>query len=195
MPFKDGSEVEVKEISDTEWSVLRPIEYGGKEQQFVVPVGQSTDFASVPRVFAWFLPPYGRYTMPAILHDYLWRAAVPGGQLKWPEADGILRRAMRECGVPFLRRWIMWASVRLATVKKPGGRQDWLAASWPAILIAIPTLAVVLPPVLVILLALGVIYLIELLVWIPLQLTAAIKTRAGKPPRKQVNVPNFSWRL
>ena len=34
-----------------------------------------------------------------------------------------------------------------------------------------------------------------LLVWIPLQLTAAIKTRAGKPPRKQVNVPNFSWRL
>ena len=51
------------------------------------------------------------------------------------------------------------------------------------------------PPKLVVWILLGVFYLIELLVWIPLQLTAAIKTRAGKPSRKQVNVPNFSWRL
>ena len=48
MPFVTGSEVEVKETSDKEWSVLRVIEYDGERERFTVPVGQSTDFASLP---------------------------------------------------------------------------------------------------------------------------------------------------
>jgi hypothetical protein len=195
MPFSSDSDVEVKEISDKEWAVLRPIEYQGKQDPFVVPMGQCTDFASVPRVFAWFIPSYGRYTMPAILHDYLWRTGVPEGMLKWPDADAILRRALRECGVSFLRRWIMWSAVRLASVKKKGGRNGWLAASWPAILIAVPTLAIVLPPAVIILIALSVFYVIELIFWIPLKLTHVVRTRAGRPSQKQVNMPKFSWRL
>jgi Protein of unknown function (DUF1353) len=57
-----------------------------------------TDFASVPRVFVWFLPRYGRYTKAAILHDYLWREAVPAGKLRLAEADVIFRHAMHELG-------------------------------------------------------------------------------------------------
>src|SRR6266496_2328748 len=126
MPFKDGSEVEVREISDTEWAVLRPIEYRGKEQEFMVPAGQTTDFASVPRVFAWFIPPYGRYTRPAILHDYLWRQLAAQGKIRWVDADGMLRRSMRELEVPFLRRWMMWAAVRWGALFKPAGTKGWL---------------------------------------------------------------------
>jgi hypothetical protein len=195
MPFSTDSDVEVKETSDTEWSVLRQIDYDGERDHFTVPVGQSTDFASVPRVFAWVIPPYGRYTMPAILHDYLWRVAVPEGQATWPEADALLRRSMRESGVPFLRRWIMWAAVRLASIKKPGGRQGWLRASWGALLIAVPTLLVLLVPVIAILAALAVLFVAEAVAWVPLKLAAAFRKRAGRPQRKQVNPPSFSWKL
>jgi hypothetical protein len=98
-------------------------------------VGMETDFASVPRVFVWFLPQYGRYTKAAVLHDYLWRDAVPAGQLTLAEADGISRRAMWELGVPFLRHWMMWGAVRIGALIKPGGRQgrqrDGTGSSWP----------------------------------------------------------------
>jgi hypothetical protein len=195
MPFRPDSGVEVKETSDKEWSVLRAIEYDGERDHFTVPVGQSTDFASVPRVFAWFIPPYGKYTMPAILHDYLWRRGVREGLLHWYEADALFRRAMRELGVPFLRRWIMWAAVRLASIQKPGGSKEWFRRSWGALLIAIPTLAVLIVPVVAILASLLVVFLAEVVAWVPLRIAAAVRAKRGRPQRKEVIAPKFSWKL
>src|SRR6266571_2531093 len=84
MPFSPDSEVDVTELEDVkEWALLRELEYQGKQDPYTVPVGQHTDFASVPRVFAWFIPPYGRYTKAAILHDYLWRVRAAQGEMKW----------------------------------------------------------------------------------------------------------------
>src|SRR4249920_349882 len=91
--FAQDSTVDVRELDSTTWETLRPLIYRGNTDDFVVPEHEQTDFASVPRMFAWFLPRYGRYTKAAILHDHLWRVAVPNG-LSRLDADGIFRQAM-----------------------------------------------------------------------------------------------------
>src|SRR5438093_10277510 len=123
--FPTGTVVDVEEISDQIWQLLKGIDYQGNQDLFQVPIGQHTDFASVPKVFVWFLPRYGRYTKAAILHDYLWRKAVPQGRITRLHADALFRRAMRDLHVAFLRRWIMWAAVRWGALTKADGRKDW----------------------------------------------------------------------
>jgi Protein of unknown function (DUF1353) len=195
MSFTPDSEVRVKELEHSDWELLRILEYVGNRDRFEVPEGMETDFASVPRVFVWFLPKYGRYTKAAILHDYLWRSAVPAGKLTLAEADGIFRRAMWELGVPFLRRWMMWGAVRVGALGKPGGLKGWLRDSWrvfPLLLLALP---IVGPPALVILVALTVFYLVELLFYVPLKLFGR-KARAPQAlDSRNVNAPELELNL
>ena len=129
--FPPGSTVDVRQVDDQDWEILRALPYHATSEDFEVPVHERTDFASVPRVFVWFIPRYGRYTKAAILHDYLCGTAVPAGRVSRIEADGIFRQAMRELGVPFLRRWIMWAAVRLGALTNPAGRKEWWTEAWP----------------------------------------------------------------
>ena len=155
----------------------------------------STDFASVPRVFVWFLPRYGRYTLAAILHDYLWRERASIGAMEYIDADGTFRRAMRELNVPFLKRWIMWAGVRWAALLKPGGRRGWWREAWRVLLVTVVALPIVLPPAVVVAAALAVFYLLEAVLWAPLKLADTVKRTLGRPTPKQVNPPTFEWRL
>jgi hypothetical protein len=116
MPF-NGSVI-VRELAaddGSRWQLVEPLGYRGRHEDFEVPSGFTTDFASVPQALTWLVPRYGRYTKAAILHDYLW-AQCRAGRFAWADADGILRRTMRELDVPFVRRWLMWAAVRLAGI-------------------------------------------------------------------------------
>jgi hypothetical protein len=125
-----------------------------------VPAGFVTDFASVPGLFTWLVPRYGRFTKAAILHDFLCDEAKEGRFIR-SQADGIFRRVMRELGVGFIRRWVMWAAVRLGSgwsVFQPNLWQFLLV-----LLIAAPTAAFVLTPTVVILVALAVFWIVELL--------------------------------
>jgi hypothetical protein len=125
-----------------------------------VPAGFVTDFASVPGLFTWLVPRYGRFTKAAILHDFLCGEAKEGRFIR-SQADGIFRRVMRELGVGFIRRWVMWAAVRLGSgwsVFQPNLWQFLLV-----LLIAAPTAAFVLTPTVVILVALAVFWIVELL--------------------------------
>jgi hypothetical protein len=190
MPFRLDSTVDVQQVDDREWRLLSELRYEGNMQAFIVPVGTTTDFASVPRAFVWFLPRYGRYTKAAILHDHLWRVAVPAGELSLPDADGIFRRAMRELEVPFLRRWLMWAAVRLGALAKPGGTKRWLRQSWqvsPLLLFALPL--VVLPGALTVV-ALGLMFVVEWVVYLPLRLNRRIQQQRGRST-KAVNAPSL----
>jgi hypothetical protein len=190
MPFRLDSTVDVQQVDDREWRLLSELRYEGNMQAFIVPVGTTTDFASVPRAFVWFLPRYGRYTKAAILHDHLWRVAVPAGELSLPDADGIFRRAMRELEVPFLRRWLMWAAVRLGALAKPGGTKRWLRQSWqvsPLLLFALPL--VVLPGALIVV-ALGLMFVVEWVVYLPLRLNRRIQQQRGRST-KAVNAPSL----
>jgi hypothetical protein len=118
------SELVARQDGDIEWVLVEPLAYQGNKDLFVVPTGSRTDFASVPAVFQWLIPRSGRYTRAAVLHDHLWEIAP---QVSRADADGIFRRAMAELGVPFLRRWIMWAAVRVVSLVKSrfrDGRRD-----------------------------------------------------------------------
>jgi hypothetical protein len=195
MSFTPDSEVRVKELEESDWELLRILEYKGNRDHFEVPEGMKTDFASVPRVFVWFLPRYGRYTKAAILHDYLWRTAVRAGELTLAEADGLFRRAMWELGVPFLRRWLMWGAVRIGALTKPGGRKGWLRDSWRVIPLLLLALPIVGPPALVILVALTVFYLVELLVYVPQKLFGRKARASQDPAAKEVNAPALELKL
>jgi hypothetical protein len=101
---------------------------------------------------------------------------------------------MHELGVPFLRRWMMWAAVRLGALKKPGGTRHWLRDSWrvfPLLLLALP---IVTPPAVVILVSLVIFYVMEVLIYLPLKLSTRLRSSGnvrGAIAPKQVNPPRF----
>lgn len=192
--FPRGSEVDVRQIDDQDWEVLRALVYHATREDFEVPVGEHTDFASVPRVFVWFIPRYGRYTKAAILHDYLCSKVVPAHTISRIEADGIFRQAMRELGVPFLRRWIMWAAVRLGALTNQAGREKWWTQAWRVALITALALPVVTPAAVVIAISFLVFNVIDFVVWIPLAAVHWIQEKRNRPA-KTVNRPTLRWKL
>lgn len=74
-----------------------------------VPSGWITDWASVPRFFWRLFPPIGRYTLAAVVHDYLYEYRV--GTRK--RADRVFLRIMEHLGVPWWKRTAMYWAVRL----------------------------------------------------------------------------------
>ena len=191
----ERAKVIVEQVSDKNWLLRKAFDYTGKFETFHVPEGQGTDFASVPRVFVWFLPRYGRYTKAAILHDFLWRERAGKGTLDYIDADGTFRRAMRELGVPFLRRWILWGAVRVGALVKPNGRKGWLKEAPRVYLVALLALPIIIPPAIVVGVALIVFQMIELVVWVPLRLVELVKKAIAPETAKQTNLPDLSWRL
>jgi len=73
-----------------------------------VPAGFVTDLASIPRLFWNILPPFGKYTEAAVVHDWVYRNHL------FPRAicDAILLEAMQLCGVNWISRQIIYRNVR-----------------------------------------------------------------------------------
>ena len=196
MGFPPDSQVDVRQIDEKN---LAPASTARLRR----PVGAVRDpdrigyrFRFGPPVFVWFLPRYGRYTKAAILHDYLWRQLAAKGKMTYIDADGIFRRAMRELGVPFLRRWILWAAVRVGALVKKGGTKHWWRESWRVLLVSVIALPVVLPPAIVIVVALVLFYILELIAWVVLAIITAIQSSLMKRADvKQVNMPRLTWKL
>lgn len=74
-----------------------------------VPQGFETDFASVPRLFWRIVPPWGRYSPAAVVHDYLYHT----GKVSRKKADGIFLELMAKLAVPLWKRYVMYWAVRL----------------------------------------------------------------------------------
>jgi hypothetical protein len=161
MPFAQG-DVTVSQTDPIHWKLIQPVVYVGKEQTFTVPAGFITDFASVPRIFYWLVPTYGAYTKAAILHDFLCEHPQVTSR---DDADGIFRRTMRELGVPFLRRWMMWAAVRAGAHLKGATLGEFVI--W--LLVAVPSLVFLLIPGLVVLFWLVALWLIEAVTYLGLK--------------------------
>ena len=163
MPF-ESSELVVRRLDAETWAVVHPLAYRGDRDRFVVPAGFRTDFATVPRVVTWLVPRFGAFTLAAVLHDWLCTEGITSGVVTSREADGLFRRVMRESGVPVLRRWLMWAGVRWGALSTPRRRSGW-AQDAPAVLtISVLAAPVVVPPGLLIALALAVYGFVEGLV-------------------------------
>lgn len=165
MTFLTGPRVLVRQADDEDWTLEEEVVYQGRTERFVVPVGTRTDFASVPRVFVWLVPEFGRYTAPSVLHDHLVRVERPAGRISAVDADGLFRRAMRELGVPFLLRWFMWAAVRLGSLTDRDGRVGWIRDLPAVLLVTVVALPVVALPAVTIVVGLAVFTALEFLVW------------------------------
>ena len=89
------------------------------ERVITVPVGFTTDFASIKVLHNAFLfvlfalvSGYGNYA--ATVHDWLYE----NGELSRKEADAVLYRALRAEGVARWRAWLMYVGVRLGGAKQ-----------------------------------------------------------------------------
>jgi hypothetical protein len=173
VPF-DSPDLIVRRASDQLWTVVAPLVYHGRRDTFVVPAGFRTDFASVPRVVVWLIPRFGRYTMAAVLHDWLVTTGMTSGAVSSRDADGLFRRVLHEEGVPPVRRWLMWTGVRWGALASPRRRLGWWRDAPRVLVLSVLAAPVVAPPALVITAALAVYTAVESVV------TAAVP---GADPR------------
>lgn len=110
------------------WELLEPWLYAGKSDLFEVPSGYQTDLGTVPRAATWLVPRYGAAMTPAsVLHDWLcdnihWGSPIVGRS----DADGLMRRQLRELGVSAPRRWAIWSAIRLGGKMRGAGLVEWL---------------------------------------------------------------------
>lgn len=122
----DDAIFQFERLEPPNYRVMRQFEYVDRlGHWYRVPKDVSnnkTDFASIPFFLTWLVPKDGTHTPAAVLHD-----ALIGGQkdvdyetsadetIPDRHADYLFREAMKQTGVPWLRRWIMWAAVALRT--------------------------------------------------------------------------------
>jgi hypothetical protein len=160
VPF-DSPALTVRRVSDELWEVVAALVYHGRRDTFVVPAGFRTDFATVPRMVVWLIPRFGRYTLAAVLHDWLTSEGLRTGVVSSRDADGLFRRVMAELGVPPVRRWVMWAGVRWGALANPLRRPGWLRDAPRVLAVSVPAAPVVVPPALLITAALAVYTAVE----------------------------------
>jgi len=118
-------------------------EYVGERDVITIPAGFSTDLASVPRIFWWFLPPTGAYEKAAVVHDEgcveLARAyrEKQAPRMSARDVDGLFLRILREADdyacqvgddagrIPGWKRHALWIGVRWGALLNPARRVGW----------------------------------------------------------------------
>jgi hypothetical protein len=79
-----------------------------------IPTGTSTDGASIPRCFWSIFSPFDEFFPAALLHDYLYSRASTGRiYIDRKQADRLFMESMRNLGVPWLTRHIIWIAARM----------------------------------------------------------------------------------
>ena len=116
MPFNDTTPL-LEKLRGGEWRVAQPggLVYTTNDGRvIIVPEGFETNLASVPAIFWPILPRDGDYAPAAIVHDWLYGChELDGRPCTRAEADGVMLEAMEALGVGWLRRWTLYAAVRV----------------------------------------------------------------------------------
>lgn len=90
-----------------------------------------TDLASVPGPLQWLVTRYGVHTPAALIHDWLIGSGPsPIVGLTDQHADRYFRFMLRDLGVRWIRRWMMWAAVALRTRHAARGLRRLLLVVW-----------------------------------------------------------------
>ncbi len=90
-----------------------------------------TDLASIPPFMRWFVNTYGAHTLASIIHDQLIVPTANGGPLRSDTlSDRFFREMMGAAGMPWLKRWVMWAAVAMRTRWAAGGWRRWSLVLW-----------------------------------------------------------------
>lgn len=168
----------VKESEDdnNKWELVHDLVYRGNDDFFLVRTGFTTDFASVPKIVSWLVPRYGRFTKAAVLHDYL--VEDPDGLgISRCDADGLFRKTLKELGVGYVRRRLMWAGVRWA-----GGVSE---CGWGELLLVLLITVLALPlvvPLAVVSVSLLVFWLVQAVFYSIRRLLGWASTPPPDPP-------------
>lgn len=109
------------------WILADRMTYGSKllGEIVEVPEGFATDLASIPRAFRFLISVNGNHRPAAIVHDYLYSKkgalTIKNKLVKVTrkQADQIFLEAMKELGVNFITRRVMYSAVRM------GGWLHW----------------------------------------------------------------------
>lgn len=153
-----------KETAWDQWRTTQPLRFEGPNDRFEVCPDFATDLVSVPGAVSWFIPRAGRYARAAVLHDYLWRYPDRTG-CDHRQADHRFRLQMQRDGVSLLRRWIMWAAVRVsAIVQGKGGAGWWKDVPGAGLLLLLVAAPIVVLPALTILVSTVVFWILETIV-------------------------------
>lgn len=147
----NNTRIRLSIVGDKTFRLEDDLCYTGTNESWTVPAGTTTDFATVPQVIQWLIPTYGKYTLAAILHDHfcyeLGNAYVEKRDpfITSRDTDGVFRRVMRELGVPFAQRWLIWCGVRWGALANPARRKGVIADLNKMLLISILAAPVVAP--------------------------------------------------
>ncbi len=102
-----------------DWKLVEPFKYvvGDIDALFEirVPAGFVTDFASIPRLFWFILPPTGPYGKASVIHDLCYRGHLFNRAI----SDAIFLEAMGVLKVSWWKKWVVYLGVRI------GGRGAW----------------------------------------------------------------------
>lgn len=112
---------------DEEFRLWRRIAYRDEEYgELLVPHDVddfTSDLTSVPALFTWLVPKSGQHLPAALVHDGLVHpegeptyVSTEGHVIDRVGADRVFRAAMRDSGVGFVRRWLIWSAVTLGTI-------------------------------------------------------------------------------
>jgi hypothetical protein len=105
-PFADG----------TYWYLRADLRWlAASGEQYVVPRGFVTDFASIPRPLWWLLPKWAKYGNAAIVHDFCYWDQTNDRKT----ADQAIAEGMKDLGVCWLTRKTIYVFLRL------GGAFAW----------------------------------------------------------------------
>lgn len=106
------TELHLKEHPTREyyWILMDELIYESGTERYVVPTGFPTNIASVPRVLWGFIPPYGKYSKAAILHDFFYSSR---GSVTREYADHKFYELLKECGVGPIKSQLMYRFVRM----------------------------------------------------------------------------------
>ena len=111
------TQLAVRHLHGNRWQLTDALVWQGREELFVIRSGFETDFASIPKPLRWLLDNAGANSEAAVLHDAAWRESQHENPRIDPwDADGMLRRALRETGATALTRGLMWFGVRFAAI-------------------------------------------------------------------------------
>ena len=109
----------VTKVNKRKWKIERSFTYfigdENSDGEIRVPKGFITDFASIPRVFWTILPPDGKYTQAAVLHDFLYykKGKLTNMKLSRKECDGVFLEAMEVLSVSWIKRHTIYRAVRM----------------------------------------------------------------------------------
>lgn len=104
-----------------DWELEVPLTYTAEDGTvYMVPAGFVTDFYSTPPMTRNLFPKSMKGNAASVVHDAAYRGVLsPAVDRK--RADALLREGMKALGVGKVRRFIIWAAVRVGGKGKYNG--------------------------------------------------------------------------